>query len=369
MNIQSIQTFPISFRTNTAQKNVKPTQLNTLTSDTVSFGARNRNKKQQTQELTPEEKQALIMERKKARFKFKQWVKEERIKRIEAQKHNIEYVSPFAQPKQKTILPQTQRDLVNQENPHTVKKPKHNKTIKNQIVESAPSEKLRHEHEKARLKKIIATDSLREAITHKLISDKKLEVIINKIKEYPDLMEELFFEPAGGVVMLEVSDEIMKNVLRYTANFEKLLFTKDDKGLTFIEKAPTSKVIILNEAIKKDAKSLEKLYTEKGKFGKIPAHYLPPEALASMNEVLANNPKLIEQIYLTQDKHGNTPAHNRFYESYKVISQVLTNRPQLAARISRLKNNYGETYDNAILKAQQYQGPYDATWNFILKNC
>lgn len=233
----------------------------------------------------------------------------------------------------------------------------------------SPEEKLLREHEKARLKKAFVNNSLRKAITQKTISDKKLKVIIGKISEYPEIIEELFFEPAGGGLMLNVSDDILKSVLQNTSNYRKLIFTKDLNGETFIEKAPSSKIIIFNEEAKKFPEILTRLYMQKDKKGRVPAHYLPPEALKSMNECLKKYPKLLHKIYTTQDKHGNTPAHNRFYASYKIILPLINNMPETTSQINKLENEYGEKFNEAITKAQKYKGPYKSTWNYILNNC
>lgn len=231
------------------------------------------------------------------------------------------------------------------------------------------SETLEQEHKKAKLRKNFLTNDFRETIKNHLISDKKLEIIIERLKEHPDIIEDLFFEPAGGELALKLSDKIFETVLKNTNNYEKLVFSKDGNGKTFIQKAPDSKIIIFNEAAQDMPALLENVYTIADSRGRLPAHYLPPKVLKSMNAVLKNNPRILHTIYTTQDKHGNTPAHNRFYASYKEISKVLKEMPATASKIERLQNKFGENYTHAILQAKQYKGPYKETWNYILNNC
>ncbi len=393
MKIYPLQIFKIYNNYNPQIQANKPEFVITdLQHDIVSFGKKRNHKKEKTN-LTEEEQLALIQQRKRAQFEFKNRVKEEKIKRIEAKKRGETYVSPFAQPKQKKTSSQNQTteidtSRVSKTPNHETSTPKNNGRISN-ITQAtyltqtqsqnsqniskretiSPEEKLKIEHEKAKLKQLFINDKMREALVSGLVSEKKLELIINRLRKYPELLEELFFAPKGGDLILALPDEVMEKVLQNAHNLEKLVFSKDSQGRRFIEKAPTSKIIIFNEAAKNMPELLSRAYTARNESGQIPAHYLEPEALISMNEVLFGQPNVLDKIYTTTDKHGNTPAHNRFYASYSAISKTLKDLPATATKVARVKNNYGEQYDNAILNAKGYNGPYKETWDYILKNC
>lgn len=229
-------------------------------------------------------------------------------------------------------------------------------------------ENLKKEHEKARLKKNFITSSLGNAISNNLIPEKKLKQIINNMSEYPDLIEELFFEPKNGDLMLKVSDSVMQKILSHTHNLSRLALTEDAKGNIFVEKASPSKIRIFNDAAKNNPELLEKVYTHRNRNNQVPAHYIDPESLKSMNKVLLPYPWLLNAIYTSQDKRGNTPMYNRFQASHIIIKNTLHKFPATLKRVTALENKYGERYDDALLKAKRYSGPYERTWNYILTN-
>lgn len=240
-----------------------------------------------------------------------------------------------------------------------------NKTV--DIMDS--SEKLKREHEKARLKKSFITNSLDNAISNNLIPEKKLKQIIDTMSEYPDLIEELFFDPKNGDLMLKVPDSVMQKILSCTHNLSQLALTEDKDGKIFVEKASISKIKIFNEAAKDNPKLLAKVYTHKNQNQQIPAHYIEPEALKSMNKVLMPYPRILETIYTSQDKLGNTPMHKRFQASHTIIKNALSELPATFKKISTIKNKSGEKYNVAMAKAKCYSGPYKQSWNYILTNC
>ena len=86
MKIYPLQIFKIYNNYNPQIQANKPEFVITdLQHDIVSFGKKRNHKKEKTN-LTEEEQLALIQQRKRAQFEFKNRVKEEKIKRIEAKK-------------------------------------------------------------------------------------------------------------------------------------------------------------------------------------------------------------------------------------------------------------------------------------------
>ena len=233
-------------------------------------------------------------------------------------------------------------------------------------------EKLEREHKKAELRSIYLTNSLKESIREKTISDERLNFVISKLREYPELLGELFFEPDGGGIVHQLTDKTAKTLfcsLKDYPTFLKLTTTQDNNGKFFMEKAPLSKIKVINEAYEETyPQMLINMYTTPNKKNQLPAHYLSIEGLQGMNNALKNYPAILSHIYTSTDKNGNTPAHNRFKKGMATIRDGLKHQPETLNRISKIKNNDGKHCDYQLKAALQYRGPYKATWQYIVDN-
>ena len=214
-------------------------------------------------------------------------------------------------------------------------------------------------------------DEVRQAILDKKIKENSLNRIVQKLCHNPQFISELFLEKPGGDVMLALPDRVFKRVLKHLPEpeyFFKFALTKDADGRTFIEKASASQIKIFNERTCKYPEVLKKVYLSKNSEGQIPAHYIPPEALDSMNIALSRYPDIIRKIYTTTDKNGNTPAHHRFYYGQAVIAHMVAKDMPTAKILYNTCNMRGELPENALRWAENYKGPYQKTWDYILQN-
>ena len=234
-----------------------------------------------------------------------------------------------------------------------------------QLVEA----KIAYEHAKAETKKKYVHPNLSLRIKEHIISDKELFFVINKIKDYPELINETFLEPENGTLLFHMSDNIMQKILGESTDYNSLLrliTTKDEDGKLFIEKLPTSKIATFNESLKRTPTALIAAYLTENKKKQIPAHYMPLEGLSLMNEALKDYPAIIAQIYTHTDNAGNTPMHNRFRKGQSIIKDALIFQPETLARIRRIKNKHGDYPETVLKKAENYSGPYEETWKIIL---
>lgn len=230
---------------------------------------------------------------------------------------------------------------------------------------------LEKEHKKAELKKLYLTPNLRESIVANTVSEKRVNFIINKLKEYPELIGEFFFEPNGGGLMTDISDSLAKSVLANTQDYNtllKLITTTDGNKNLFIEKASLSKIKILNEELQMFPDLLRILYTTPNKQKQLPAHYLPIDGLEEMNKALGNYPLILREIYTTQDSNGNTPLHRRFKKAHALVREALKYQPEVLTKIRKIQNNHRQYSDTLLNQQKNYNGPYKDTWNEIIEN-
>jgi len=229
--------------------------------------------------------------------------------------------------------------------------------------------KIEYEHKKAETKKKYINPNLQLRIKERIISDKELIFIINRIQKYPELINETFFEPNNGELLFYTSDYITQKLLSINTDYNKLLSlisTEDKDGKIFMERIPISKLSIFNETLSQIPNVLISAYLTPNKQNQLPAHYLPLEGLKMMNETLKDYPTILAQIYTHVDKIGNTPMHNRFRKGQSIIKEALSFQPETLSKIRKTKNRYDEYPDTIIKKAQNYDGPYKETWQIIL---
>ena len=129
----------------------------------------------------------------------------------------------------------------------------------------------------AEIRKKYITPSIQVRIKEQIISDKELDFIINKIKKYPELINELFIEPENGDVLLKLSDKSFQNIFENYSDYErliKLFESRDKNNKIFMEKINDSKLAILNDTLKKMPTVLISAYLIPNKDNQLPAHYV-----------------------------------------------------------------------------------------------
>ncbi len=221
------------------------------------------------------------------------------------------------------------------------------------------------------LRKKFISKEIRRAFLNNRIPEKLQNKIVTKLLPYPQLLSELFLEPDGGGLLLNISNKNMHQIcakLDKCEYFAKIALTKDTNGQGFIDKASAAKIKIFNKYAKKYPELLEVLYTTQRSRKRLPAHFLPPAALNNMCEVLKKNPDLLKKILTSTDVYGNTPAHNRFAYGQAVIAHALEKQIPTAEIVYTKQNKFGEYFDDAYNKAEKYKGPYEKTWNYIFNN-
>ncbi len=229
--------------------------------------------------------------------------------------------------------------------------------------------KMAYEHQKAETKKKYINPNLQLRIKERIISDKELIFIINRIQKYPELINETFFEPHNGELLFCTSDDITQRLLSVNTDYNKLLSlitTEDKDGKIFMEKIPLSKLAIFNDTLSQMPNVLIAAYLTPNKQNQLPAHYLPLDGLKMMNESLKDYPTILAQIYTYTDKMGNTPMHNRFRKGQNIIKEALTFQPETLTKIRKIRNRHDEYPETIIKKAERYDGPYKETWKMIL---
>ena len=229
--------------------------------------------------------------------------------------------------------------------------------------------KLEYEHKKAETRRKFVNPNLSLRIKEHIISENELNFIISKIKDYPELIEEVFIEPNDGELLLCMPDKSMKKTLESINDYNvmfKLFSTEDENGRVFMEKVSLPKLAVLNEVFELMPTVLIGAYTTPNKENQLPAHYLPLDGLKMMNDALDNYHAILAQIYTHTDKFGNTPMHNRFKKGQKIIKDALAFQPETLTRIRKIRNRYDEYPETVIKKAEKYSGPYEATWQIIL---
>ena len=245
------------------------------------------------------------------------------------------------------------------------------KKAKEEAQQKEVEAKLAYEHKKAELRKKYIAPSLLTRIKEQIISDREIDFILNKIKNYPELVSETFLEPDDGTLLFALSDNMMQKVLTETNDYNVLmrLVTNPDKyEKIFMEKIPDNKLKAFNEGLKQNPTVLISAYLTPNKNNQLPAHYLSIDGLKMMNEIFKEYPALIAQIYTHTDKNGNTPMHNRFRTGQQVIIDALKYQPETIAKIRKIKNKYYEYPETIMKKTEKYSGPYEETWKIILND-
>ena len=241
--------------------------------------------------------------------------------------------------------------------------------LKEEVELRLVEEKIEYEHKKAEIRKKYITPSIQVRIKEQIISDKELDFIINKIKKYPELINELFIEPENGDVLLKLSDKSFQNIFENYSDYErliKLFESRDKNNKIFMEKINDSKLAILNDTLKKMPTVLISAYLIPNKDNQLPAHYVSLNGLKMMNESIKDYPAILAQIYTHTDNIGNTPMHNRFRKGQELIKQALIYQPETISRIRRIRNKYDEYPETILKKIEKYSGPYEETWKIIL---